>query len=36
MLRSDNLASIEDLRQRARRRLPKAIFDFIDGGPRTR
>ena len=32
MLRSDNLASIEDLRQRARRRLPKAIFDFIDGG----
>lgn len=32
MLRSDNLASIEDLRLRARRRLPKAIFDFIDGG----
>jgi len=32
MLRSDNLASIEDLRRRARRRLPKAIFDFIDGG----
>jgi L-lactate dehydrogenase (cytochrome) len=32
MLRSDNLASIEDLRQRARRRLPRAIFDFIDGG----
>jgi len=32
VLRSDNLASIEDLRLRARRRLPKAIFDFIDGG----
>jgi len=25
-------ASIEDLRQSARRRLPRAIFDFIDGG----
>jgi L-lactate dehydrogenase (cytochrome) len=25
-------ASIEDLRQAARRRLPRAIFDFIDGG----
>lgn len=24
--------SIEDLRQRARRRLPKVVFDFIDGG----
>jgi L-lactate dehydrogenase (cytochrome) len=26
------IASIEDLRQAARRRLPHAIFDFIDGG----
>ena len=32
MPRPDNIASIEDLRLRARRRLPKAIFDFIDGG----
>ena len=24
--------SIEDLRERARRRLPKSVFDFIDGG----
>src|SRR5262245_45787882 len=24
--------SIEDLRRRARRRLPRAVFDFIDGG----
>src|SRR3979490_1147239 len=24
--------NIEDLRQMARRRLPKAVFDFIDGG----
>jgi len=29
MLRDD---SIESLRRRARRRLPKAVFDFIDGG----
>ncbi len=27
-----SIASIEDLRLRARRRLPGAIFDFIDGG----
>jgi L-lactate dehydrogenase (cytochrome) len=27
-----NAVSIEDLRQAARRRLPKAIFEFIDGG----
>jgi isopentenyl diphosphate isomerase/L-lactate dehydrogenase-like FMN-dependent dehydrogenase len=26
------MANIEDLRQRARRRLPRVIFDFIDGG----
>ena len=32
MPRSDNIASIEDLRRRARRSLPRAIFDFIDGG----
>ncbi len=25
-------ASIEDLRQLARRRLPRVVFDFIDGG----
>ena len=24
--------NIEDLRQRARRRLPRAVFDFVDGG----
>ena len=29
---SMTFASIEDLRQAARRRLPRAIFDFIDGG----
>src|SRR5256885_113356 len=28
----DRLVSIEDLRQAARRRLPRAIFDFFDGG----
>src|SRR3954470_10327276 len=28
----DRLVSIEDLRQVARRRLPRAIFDFFDGG----
>jgi L-lactate dehydrogenase (cytochrome) len=27
-----NIASIEDLREVARRRLPRAIFEFIDGG----
>jgi L-lactate dehydrogenase (cytochrome) len=27
-----NVANIEDLRQVARRRLPRAIFEFIDGG----
>lgn len=27
-----NISSIDDLRQRARRRLPRVIFDFIDGG----
>src|SRR2546423_2695813 len=28
----NRLVSIEDLRQMARRRLPRAIFDFFDGG----
>ena len=26
------IVTIEDLRQRARRRLPRAVFDYIDGG----
>ena len=26
------LINIEDLRQRARRRLPRAVFDYVDGG----
>jgi isopentenyl diphosphate isomerase/L-lactate dehydrogenase-like FMN-dependent dehydrogenase len=26
------IANIEDLRQLARRRLPHALFDFVDGG----
>src|ERR671928_392445 len=26
------IVNIEDLRVRARRRLPRAVFDFIDGG----
>jgi L-lactate dehydrogenase (cytochrome) len=26
------IVNIEDMRQRARRRLPRAVFDFIDGG----
>lgn len=28
----DRCASIEDLRKAARRRLPRSVFDFIDGG----
>ncbi len=28
----NQVVSIEDLRQLARRRLPRAIFDFFDGG----
>lgn len=28
----DRAHSIEDLRQRARRRLPRRVFDFFDGG----
>jgi L-lactate dehydrogenase (cytochrome) len=31
-LSSMTIASIEDLRRLARRRLPRALFDFIDGG----
>ena len=27
-----NVACVEDLREVARRRLPRAIFEFIDGG----
>jgi len=27
-----NAINIEDLRQRSRRRLPRAVFDFVDGG----
>src|SRR5213078_1055862 len=26
------IVNIEDLRKRARRRLPRAIFDYVDGG----
>ena len=26
------IACIEDLREAARRRLPRAVFDFVDGG----
>ena len=26
------VANIEDMRRMARRRLPRALFDFIDGG----
>lgn len=35
MARLDRAASIEDLRLLARRRLPKGIFEFIDGGAGT-
>lgn len=31
-MRVSNAASIQDLRQMARARLPRAVFDFIDGG----
>jgi L-lactate dehydrogenase (cytochrome) len=27
-----NVVNIEDLRERARRRLPRAVFDYLDGG----
>ena len=26
------IACIDDLREAARRRLPRAVFDFVDGG----
>src|SRR3712207_7499804 len=29
---SGMIVTIEDLRRRAKRRLPRAVFDFIDGG----
>src|SRR5215208_1277917 len=29
---SDMAINIDDLRRRARRRLPRAVFDFVDGG----
>ncbi|MBN9552691.1 MAG: alpha-hydroxy-acid oxidizing protein [Alphaproteobacteria bacterium] len=32
MRRVDRLVSVEDFRQLARRRLPKSIFEFVDGG----
>eukprot|EP01035_Chromulina_nebulosa_P063979 gene63979-87501_t len=28
----DRLVSVEDFRKLARRRLPKSIFEFVDGG----
>ena len=30
--RLDRSASVEDLRRIARRRLPRGVFDYIDGG----
>lgn len=32
MGRVDRLVSVEDFRQLARRRLPKSVFEFVDGG----
>jgi len=29
---SPRVVNIEDLRQLAKRRLPKAVFDYVDGG----
>src|SRR4029077_12833045 len=29
---SPNVVSIEDLRRMARRRLPRVVFDYVDGG----
>ena len=31
-MRADKAINIEDLRQLAKRRLPKIIFDFVEGG----
>src|SRR5262245_47695769 len=31
-LQSPHVINIEDLRQRARRRLPKVVFNYVDGG----
>src|SRR5579862_1027516 len=32
---SPRVVNIEDLRVRARRRLPRAVFDYLDGGAET-
>jgi L-lactate dehydrogenase (cytochrome) len=32
---SPRVVTIEDLRQRAQRRLPRAVFDYLDGGAET-
>ncbi|HWY30962.1 MAG TPA: alpha-hydroxy-acid oxidizing protein, partial [Candidatus Acidoferrum sp.] len=32
---SPNVVNIEDLRQRAQRHLPRAVFDYLDGGAET-
>ena len=31
-LRSPRVINIEDLRQRAKRRLPRVVFNYVDGG----
>src|SRR5262245_28483810 len=31
-LQSPHVINIEDLRRRARRRLPRVVFDYVDGG----
>jgi len=31
-LSSSRVVNIEDLRRRAQRRLPRAVFDYLDGG----
>ena len=31
-LRSSQIVNIEDLRRLAQRRLPRAVFDYVDGG----
>jgi hypothetical protein len=32
VLRSSRVVNIEDLRHLAQRRLPKSVFDYLDGG----
>ena len=34
-LRAPHVVNIEDLRQMAQRRLPRAVFDYLDGGAET-